>query len=215
MDECQLYSTLLGLKTPWKVEKVDVDSMKKTVEVYIIHERESKLTCPVCRKECMVYDHLKERVWRDLDSVDLMTFIHASPPRISCPEHGVIEALLPWTEKTSRFSMRFEARSIRMLQNIDTFNFTEIMRLSWKEAWNILDRAVKRGRSRMKGHPTVIGIDEKSHRKGHKYITLVYDMDNNGVEYISYDRKMESLDEYYDTLGENDLSSITAVSVYM
>ena len=67
----------------------------------------------------------------------------------------------------------------------------------------------------MKGHPTVIGIDEKSHRKGHKYITLVYDMDNNGVEYISYDRKMESLDEYYDTLGENDLSSITAVSVYM
>ena len=163
----------------------------------------------------MVYDHLKERVWRDLDSVDFMTFIHASPPRISCPEHGIIEALLPWTEKTSRFSMRFETRSIRMLQNMDTFNFTEIMKLSWKQAWNIIDRAVKRGRSRKSGHPSVIGIDEKSYRRGHKYITLVYDTVNNGVDYIAYDRKKKSLDEYYKTLTEQELSSITAVSMDM
>ena len=51
---------------------------------------ENPLVFPVCRKECTVYDHLKERVRRDLDSVDFMTFIHASPPRIYCPEHGVI-----------------------------------------------------------------------------------------------------------------------------
>lgn len=43
MDECQLYSTLLGLKTPWKVEKVDVDSTNKTVEINVIHERNQSL----------------------------------------------------------------------------------------------------------------------------------------------------------------------------
>ena len=43
MDECKLYSTLLGLKTPWKVEKIDADSMKKTVEIYVIHERDQSL----------------------------------------------------------------------------------------------------------------------------------------------------------------------------
>ncbi|MGC8563097.1 MAG: transposase family protein [Thermoplasmata archaeon] len=122
MDDCQLYSMLLGLKAPWKVEKVDVDSMKKNVDVYIAHEKGSKLLCPVCRKECMVYDHLSERVWRDLDSIEFMTLIHASPPRISCPEHGVREAVMPWTEKRSRFTLRFETMSIRMLQNIDTVN---------------------------------------------------------------------------------------------
>ncbi len=215
MDECQLYSTLLELKLPWKVERVSLDSVKKTVEIFIAHEKGSKLLCPVCRKECMVYDHLRERVWRDLDSIEFMTFIHASPPRISCPEHGIIEAFMPWTEKRSRFTVRFETRSIRMLQNIDIYNFTDIMKLSWKQAWNILDRAVKRGRERKRGHSTIIGIDEKSYRKGHKYITLVYDMTNNGVEYISYDRKKKSLDEYYNTLSNEQLSSITAVSMDM
>ena len=212
MDECQLYSTLLELKSPWEVESVSLDSVKKTVEIYITHVKGSKLLCPMCSKECMVYDHLRERVWRDPDSIEFMTFIHASPPRISCPEHGIIEAVMPWTEKRPRFTLKFETRSIRMLQNIDTYNFTDIMKLSWKQAWNILDRAVKRGRERKSGHPSIIGIDEKSYRKGHKYITLVYDMINNGVEYISYDRKKKSLDEYYNTLSNDQLSTITAVS---
>ncbi|MHB1663456.1 MAG: transposase family protein [Thermoplasmataceae archaeon] len=87
MDECQLYSILLELKLPWKIENVSLDPGKKTVEIYVAHEKGSKLPCPVCRNGCMVYDHLKERVWRDLDSVEFMTFIHANPPRICCREH--------------------------------------------------------------------------------------------------------------------------------
>jgi transposase len=76
-----------------------------------------------------------------------------------------------------------------MLQNMDTENFTHIMRLSWKQAWNIIERSVTRGRERKKDHPRIMGIDEKSYKKVHKYITLVYDMINKGVEYIAYDRK--------------------------
>ncbi len=128
---------------------------------------------------------------------------------------GIRETILPWAEKLSRFSLRFETRSIRMLQNIDTLNFTGIMRTTWKQAWNIIDRSVKRGISRKISHPMVIGVDEKSYRKGHKYITLVYDMENSGVDYIAYDRKKESLDEYYRTLSKDQISAITAVSIDM
>ena len=216
MDECQLYSALLELKTPWKVERVSLDSAKKTVDIYIVHEKGSRLYCPLCMKECMVYDHLRERVWRDLDSIEFMTFIHAHPPpRISCTEHGTREAVMPWTEKKTRFTLSFESMSIRMLQNMDTENFTHIMRLSWKQAWNIIERAVTRGRERKKDHPRIMGIDEKSYKKGHKYITLVYDMINKGVEYIAYDRKKGSLDEYYNTLTKEELSKIDAVSMDM
>ena len=63
MDECQLYSTLIELKSPWKVGNVPFNSVKKTVELYITHGKVSKLFYLVCRKECMVYGHLKERVW--------------------------------------------------------------------------------------------------------------------------------------------------------
>ncbi|MGP6208025.1 ISL3 family transposase [Cuniculiplasma sp. SKW3] len=53
----------------------------------------------------------------------------------------------------------------------------------------------------------------RNHKKGHKYMTLVYDMMNNGVEYISYDRKKKSLDQYYNTLSKEQLSSISTVSM--
>ncbi len=87
----------------------------------------------------------------DLDSIEFMTFIHASPQRISCPDHNILEAVMPRTEKRSRFTLRFETSSIRILQNMDTYNFTEIMKLSWKQAWNIIERAVKRCRERKTG----------------------------------------------------------------
>ena len=163
----------------------------------------------------MVYDHLRERVWRDLDSIGFKTFIHARSPRIQCPEHGIREAVMPLSEKRSRFTLRFESRSIRMLQNMDVENFTRVMDISWSRAWNIIDHAVKRGLSRKTSRPRIIGVDDKSYRKGHKYITLVMDMENSGVEFISMDRRKSSLDEYYKTMSDDELSRIDAVSMDM
>ena len=41
-----------------------------------------------------------------------------------------------------------------MLQNLDTFNFTEIMNVSWDHACNIPGRAVNRGMERKIGRPS-------------------------------------------------------------
>ncbi len=214
-DAEQIYSKLLELKYPWMVDSVSIDSARKIVDVHVIHDKGEKLPCPECRRECMVYDHLRERVWRDLDSIGFKTFIHARPPRIQCPEHGIREAVMPLSERRSRFTLRFESRSIRVLQNMDIYNFTQIMDISWSQAWNIIDHAVKRGMSRKTSHPRIIGIDDKSYRKGHKYITIVMDMEKDGVDFISLDRRKSSLDAYYESLNESDLSKISAVSMDM
>ena len=214
-DAEQIYSKLLELKYPWMVDSVSIDSTRKIVDVHVIHDKGAKLPCPECRRECMVYDHLRERVWRDLDSIGFKTFIHARPPRIQCPEHGIREAVMPLSERRSRFTLRFESRSIRVLQNMDIYNFTQIMDISWSQAWNIIDHAVKRGMSRKTSHPRIIGIDDKSYRKGHKYITIVMDMEKDGVDFISLDRRKSSLDAYYESLSESDLSKISAVSMDM
>ena len=80
MDECRLYSTLLELKSPLEVERVSLDSVKKTVEIYITHVKGSKLLYPMCRKERMVYDHLRERVWRNLD-INIRKICYRTPER--------------------------------------------------------------------------------------------------------------------------------------
>ena len=47
------------------------------------------------RKELPVYDHAAERAWRHLEFV---TYLHARPPRVACPDHGVRQVRLPWAE---------------------------------------------------------------------------------------------------------------------
>ncbi len=103
---------------------------------------------------------------------------------------------MPFSEKRSRFTLRFETKSIRILQNMDLYNFTCTMDISCKQAWNIIAHAVERGLSRKRSHPRVICIDDKSYKKGRKYITTVIDCETKGVDYVSFERKKKSLYQY-------------------
>ena len=49
--------------TPEEKLKIVLEGMSGTISI-----------ADLCRKECMVYDHLRERVWRDLDSIEFMTW---------------------------------------------------------------------------------------------------------------------------------------------
>ena len=78
-----------------------------------------------------------------------------------------------------------------------------------------MDRAVKRGIARKTSSPKRIGIDEKSYGKYHRYMTIVYDIDNPSVDNIELDRKKASLDRYYAKIGKDAASKIEAVSMDM
>lgn len=124
------YEELLGLKPPWKVEKVVVDQDIKRVDVYVIHLK-GLLNCPGCNMECQVYDHLRERTWRERDSIDFATYIHTSPPRINCKEHGIVQVDIPWAERLSRFTMRFEAYAIDILMGTDVTHASRSLGITW------------------------------------------------------------------------------------
>jgi transposase len=90
------------------------------------------------------------------------------------------------------------------------------LRISWDEAWGLMERAVRRGRQR-KARTVVrrIGVDEKATAKGHRYLTLVCDLDEGTVEHIAEDRKQESLDNYYAGLTPEQRDGIEAVAMDM
>jgi len=89
----------------------------------------------------------------------------------------------------------------------------KILRISWDEAWNIMDRAVARGRRRKRrGVIKKMGVDEKSLGKGHNYLTLVYDLDRVTVEDIEDDRRKESLDAYFCRLTPSQKAKIEAIA---
>lgn len=216
MESKELYRQLLGLSEPWTVERVELDVARERVEVYVAHASGTRFACPECARELAAYDHLAERVWRHLDSCQFLTYLHASPPRVSCPEHGVHQVKLPWAEAGSRFTHLFEVLAIDVLQAANVKRAARILRISWDQAWHLMERAVLRGRA-TKSHdmPQQLGVDEKALAKGHQYMTLVCDLQEASVEYIGEGRKEESLTAYFDAFDQEQRAQIEAISLDM
>ncbi|MBA3964869.1 MAG: transposase family protein, partial [Nitrospirales bacterium] len=71
-----------------------------------------------------------------------MTYLHASPPRVACPEHGVRQAHLPWADGSSRVTRLFEALAINVLLAATVERAAGLLRISWDQAWHLMERAV-------------------------------------------------------------------------
>jgi len=216
MQDTELYRQILGLKPPWFVSKVELKMKDERVDVWTDHDEKVRWTCPECDRQLPLYDHTNERVWRYLDSCQFKTFLHARPPRVECPEHGVRQVRLPWAEEMSRFTALFEHLAIDVLQECSVSGAVRIMRISWDQAWHIMERAVERGLEAKKGTIVEhIGIDEKSAAKGHSYVTIVCDLDGGDVEYVSENRRKESLDGYFKGLSAKQLEGIKGIAMDM
>jgi transposase len=92
----------------------------------------------------------------------------------------------------------------------------EILGLDWHSVHQIMERAVQRGLQRRQSEGTRrVGIDEKSFKKGHSYITLMTDLEQGRVLEVLPERTMQACDQLYDKLGEQTRQNIEAVSMDM
>jgi transposase len=216
MRDTELYRHLLGLVAPWEVSRVELSVDGGRVDVWAEHPRRTRFVCPECDRELFVYDHAEERAWRHLDSCAFMTYLHASPPRVECPEHGVRQVRLPWAEPISRFTVLFERLAIDVLKECDVEGACRVLRLSWDEGWGIAERAVARGLLRRGAvAPVHMGVDEKAAGRGQDYITVISNVDAGTVLHVANERKESSLDAYFDTLSPEQLARVEAVAMDM
>jgi transposase len=216
MNEKALYMKILGIKAPWFVKQVIMDETAQRIDIYINHERDIRVRCPECGVFYGMYDHAPERIYRHLNTCHMETYIHVRPPRVNCPDHGVKQIDSELGENGSDMTYAFESFVIRVAQECNIEATARLCGLNWDRGWNALERAVERGRER-KAHriPSRIGVDEKSIARGHKYESLVYDIDAGTVEFVWDDRGQESLESYYRQFSREELAGVTAVAMDM
>ena len=145
MHDRELYRQILGIESPWKVERVELRRADGEVHVFLEHDEQVRWPCPECSAECGLHDHQSERRWRHLDTCQYGTILHARPPRSDCPEHGPRVVRLAWAEASSRFTALFEALAISWLKEASQHGVAELLALSRDEIHGILERAVQRG----------------------------------------------------------------------
>jgi transposase len=211
--DLELYTTVLGIKSPWRLVDSQLDVAKQFVEIFVIHDGPS--SCPVCGESASKYD-TRTRRWRHLDFCQYRLFISAEVPRVNCQAHGVKQIVVPWAEERSGFTALFEQCVIAWLRELSFEAVVRRMRISWDEIDGIMMRAVTRGLGRRKKRVVrFIGIDEKSFRKRHKYFTIVSDLETQEVLWIGRGRKRETIDAFWRTLTPEQLAGIEGIAMDM
>jgi transposase len=211
----QFYKDIIGVKPPWSIAAVIKDEVSRKITIRIEHDSEKILACPICAQSTKLYDH-RVRILRYLDTCQYETFLEVHVPRVKCAKDGVQQIEIPFAEKHSRFTSRFEKAIIIWLKDCPISKVAENFKLSWDEVDGIMQRAVKRGLSRRKRQEVRnIGIDETSYQKRHEYVTVILDKDRDSVIDVLDDRKAETVETWLETQENSDLSVLESISMDM
>jgi transposase len=174
----RVWARLLGLERA-VVESVEIDDEGQVVVAVRPRHRERD-RCGVCGRRCAGFD-LGEgrRRWRALDLGTTTTIAHleADAPRVRCAEHGVVVCAVPWARHGSRFTLAFEQQVAWLAVNTSASAVAELMRISWRSVGRICERVAREAgrKGDLLAGLSRIGIDEISHRKGQRYLTVVVD----------------------------------------
>lgn len=115
----------------------------------------------------------------DLDLGTVRAVLEAGAPRVTCPEHGVVVAGVPWARHDAGHTYRFDETVAWLAPQSSKHTVTQLMRIAWRTVGSIITRVwadVDAGGDRFDGLRR-IGIDEISYKKNHKYLMVVVDHD--------------------------------------
>lgn len=211
------YSLLLGLIPPWLVTNVNLRMGEKLVEIDVQWPVDHDVECPECGRSCSIKDHREERRWRHLDTMQFQTIIKSRVPRSECPDHGVKTINIPWAGPNSRFTLLFERLAIDVMIAAKSIKeAARLLGLSWDQVHHIQARAVERGLVRRElDEIKNVGIDEKSFLKGHKYASLMVDIDGERILDVVEGRTLEAANSLWQKLPEEVRSGVDAVAMDM
>jgi transposase len=209
-----LYSQSLGIKAPWKI--ASVTRTEDQIHIRVGCSKRAKWTDPETKQRALIKDW-HERTWRHMDTCECQTMVTCSVPRIDLKSGRTMMVHPPWAVAGGRFTRLFEHHIILLLGQTRTVRgAARLARVTEDQVDGVMRRAVSRGLLRRTEQPLkYIGIDEKAIRKGHRYATLLTDLENGRVIDLIEERTQQAAEELLCQLPEASRQSIEAVALDM
>jgi transposase len=213
MNTKQLLKDVLGLQYGWRIGHIEKDDTARTVTVEIRYRKNMRLYCPLCQKRATgIHDH-HERTWRHKDLGDYKTILRASVPRVKCKSCNSVNLVaVPWADKMMRITEPFQRQLVAGLIKMTVKDVCNTYAVSWYTVNKALTTTIADLRKKKRyDWVTVIGLDEIAIRKGHKYLTIVYDLTAGEVIWIGRDRTCETLKEFIVWFGEERFKTLDSI----
>jgi len=156
---------------------LDIDKQPHELHLEVKADRGAKYACPVCGKACPAHD-FQEKAWRHLNLFQHHCYVHASVPRVKCPEHGVKLAEVPWACKRSVFTLLFEQAAMALVREMPVKAAARIIEITDTRLWRVVQHYIAQAVAQFDlSKVDAIGLDETASKRGHNYVTIFIDME--------------------------------------
>lgn len=177
-----------------------------TIEIDVRARRGSKPVCSGCHQHAPGYDHLGLRRFEFVPLWGFLVYLLYRMRRVDCRTCGVRVEEVPWAigkHQLTKAYMLFLAHWARKLSWKET---AIAFRSTWDKVFDSVKHVVEWGlEHRDLGDISAIGVDEIQYSKGHKYLTLVYQIEAGCTRllWIGKDRTVKSFEQFFDLIGKD------------
>ena len=185
-------------------ERARLCAPSQTIEITVRPRRGSRPVCSGCHKPAPGYDHLSQRRFEFVPLWGCMVVLLYCMRRVDCRACGVRVEAVPWgigkhnsprptccswhTGRGSCRGRRPRCRSVAPGKGLPVGRYVV--------QWGIEHRQL--------GPIVAIGVDEIQYAKGHKYLTLVYQIETQCTRllWIGRERTVASFEQFFALIGE-------------
>jgi len=185
--------------------KLVEDSDGLRIEVPIEPRKNGRPICSVCKQPAPGYDRLPERRFEFVPLWGIAVFFVYAMRRVKCPKCGVKVEQVPWCDGKNQLTTTYRWFLASWATRISWQGVALAFNTSWQNVYRSVKHAVSWGLAhRDLSGIEAIGVDEIQWQRGHKYLTVVYQIDEDcrRLLWAGKDRTAKSFLRFFRMLGK-------------
>jgi len=186
------------------------------VVIFTITQDRLTLRCPECNGRDIVCRGVNVRELRTVPIGGKRAYVHIAVQRVWCLVCAAVRQVrLKFAEERVSYTRAFERYALELSRHMTIQDVARHLGISWDVVKDIQKRQLQRKFSRPKlAGLTHLAIDEISIGKGHKYVTVVLDIDSGAVVYVGNGKGTDALKPFWRRLLRSG-ARIQAVAIDM
>ena len=185
-------------------DEVIMNEEKGRIEVSIRPRSNSRARCSNCSAPAPLYDHLDTRAFQYVPLWGIAVVLLYTMRRVKCHQCGVRVEAVPWCIGKTPISRSFSLFLASWAKRLSWQEVAQCFSVNWRQVFSAVEFVVEYGlKNRVVTEVTAIGVDEIAYRKGHHYLTVVYQL-CGGVRrllYVGEKRTTQSLGRFFTAQG--------------
>ncbi len=181
------------------------DSENNQIEVLVESRKNSKPCCSKCGTQSPGYDRLPLRRFEFIPFWGFSLFLLYARRRVNCSHCGIVAEHVPWSDGKNHLTRAYMQYLAHWAKKMSWKEVAVSFKTSWEKVYKSVDYVVSWGLSKRDlGGITAIGVDEIQWHKGHKYLTLVYQINSGCTRllWIGKERTEVTFSGFFDFLGK-------------